>query len=640
MALQAKFNQGQALHQQGKLADAERIYREILRQEPNHFDALNMLGVIALQTRHLEQAVELIGKAIALKPDDAAAYFNRGIALGNLKRPVDALASYDKAIALKPDSAEAHNNRGLALVNLKRLEDALESFDKAIALKSDYAEAHNHRGIVMGNLKRHEDALASLDKTIALKPDFADAYHNRGNALQALKRHEDALASYDTAIALKSDYAEAYINRGIALGSLKRPEDALASYDTAIALKPDYAEAYINRGIALGSLKRPEDALASYDKAIALKPDSAEAHNNRGLALRNLKRPEDALASYDKAIALKPDYANAQWDRSLCLLLMGRFEQGWLQYEWRKKRDNPIAARSYSQPLWLGEENIAGRTLFIYFEQGLGDTIQFCRYAKLAAARQAKVIMSVQQPLFGLLKQFSPTIQIIGENEVPMDFDYHCPLLSLPLAFKTTLSNIPATIPYLKSNSAKSLFWKEKLGEKNKLRIGLVWSGGFRLNQPELWSVNKRRNIPLAKLAVLKHPEIAFYSVQKGQPAESELAELIRKNWDGPCVFDFTSLLSDFSDTAALVDNLDLVISVDTSTAHLAGALGKPVWILNRFDPDWRWLLDRTDSPWYPTVKLYRQQKAGDWNDVVQRVQNGFDLTSVRSGMRSHHFDQ
>ncbi len=280
----------------------------------------------------------------------------------------------------------------------------------------------------------------------------------------------------------------------------------------------------------------------------------------------------------------------------------------------------------FPQPLWLGEQDIAGKTLFLWWEQGLGDTIQFCRYATLAEARGAQVVMSVQQPLRELLKRISPTIRIVEQDEVPADFDYHCPLLSLPVAFGTTLETIPAKIPYLRSNSEKSLFWQEKLGEKNKPRVGLVWSGGFRPDQPEVWSVNRRRNIPLATLAALKNPDIEFYSLQKGQPAESELAELVRGNWDGPRLIDFTSLLNDFSDTAALIENLDLVISVDTSTAHLAGALGKPVWILNRFDTDWRWLLERTDSPWYPTAKLYRQEKAGDWDAVVRRVKT--DLMS------------
>ena len=375
MALETKFKQGLALHQQGKLMEAEQIYLEVLRQQPKHFAALHLLGVIALQTRRTERAIELIRKAIKL---------NRKIAA---------------------------------------------------------------------------------------------AHSNLGNALQDLKRHTDALASFDRAIALKPDYAAAHYNRGNVLMLLQRPADALASFDRVIALQPDYAEAYNNRGNVLMLLQRPADALANFDNAIALKPDYAEAYTNRGNALQDLKRHADALASFDKAIELKPDYAEAHWNQSACLLLTGRFEQGFRQYEWRKKRDQPSGVRTYSQPLWLGEENIAGKTLFIYSEQGLGDTIQFCRYGKLAEARRAKVIMSVQGALFELLKQISPTIQIIGPNEVPIYFDYHCPLLSLPLAFGTTLETIPAEHDYLKADEKLRGVWSARLPPKTKPRIGVVWSG-------------------------------------------------------------------------------------------------------------------------------------------------------------------
>ena len=574
-SLQDRFMQGVALHQQLKLADAERIYIEVLQHQPNHFDALHLLGVIAIQTKRTVRGTELITKAIGLNAKVAAAHSNLGNALRDLKRAEDALASYDRAIALKPDSAETYYNRGLALQDLKRPEDALASYDKAIALK----------------------------------PDFADAYNNRG----------------------------------LALRDLKRPEDVLASYDKVIALNPDYAEAHNNRGIALRDLKRPEDALANHDRAIALKPDYAEAHYNRALALQDLNCIEDALASYDKAIALKPDYADAFVSQSLFFLMMGRFEQGWRQYEWRKKQNKPIAPRTYPRPLWLGEQNIEGKTLFIHWEQGLGDLIQFCRYAKLAADLGARVILEAPKPLMSLLTTLSGVAQLIEAGSPLPPFDYQCPLLSLPLAFKTTLSSIPATIPYLKCNLEKSRLWKERLGERHKRKVGLVWSGGLRPNQPEMWFIDSRRNIPLDKLAVLKHPDIDFYSLQKGEPAESELAELIRHNWEGPHIVDFTSQLNDFSDTAALVENLDLVVTVDTSTAHLAGALGKPVWILNRFDTCWRWLLNRNDSPWYPTVKLYRQEKAGHWDDVVRRIKMDLDVFSARpdrAAVASGHFGQ
>ena len=366
-ALHAKFMQGVALHQQGKLAEAARIFEEVLRQQPNNFAALHLLGVIAAQTRRTERAVELLrkaigvnakvaaahsnlgialrnlkrldealasyDKAIALKPDYAEAYSSRGTALHDLKRPEEALASYNKAISLKPDYAEAHNNRANTLLDLKRPEEALASYDRAIALKPGYAEAHNNRGSALHGLKRPEEALASYDKAIALKPDYAEAYGNRAIVLHELKCRDKALASYDKAIALKPDYAEAYSNRGNALQELKRPGEALASCDQAIALKPDYAEAYCNRGTALHDLKRPKDALASYDKAIALKPNYAEAYNNRGSALLDLNRPDEALASYDRAIALKPDYAEAYGNRAIALHGLKRPEEALANYD-------------------------------------------------------------------------------------------------------------------------------------------------------------------------------------------------------------------------------------------------------------------------------------------------------------------
>jgi hypothetical protein len=263
----------------------------------------------------------------------------------------------------------------------------------------------------------------------------------------------------------------------------------------------------------------------------------------------------------------------------------------------------------------------------LFEEQGLGDTIQFCRYVPLVAQRGARVILEVPPQLTRLAASLSGVAQVVETGHPLPAFDLHCPLLSLPLAFKTELATIPAAIPYLKADPDQSKAWQDRLGAKTKSRVGLVWSGGIRSNQPV--SVNQRRNIPLAKFAALKHPGVDFYSLQKGQPGESELTDLKRSQWSGPNILDFTGALKDFADTAAFIDNLDLVITVDTAAAHLAGALGKPVWILNRFDTDWRWLLDRADSPWYPTAKIYRQDTAGDWDSVLQRVKT--DLIGFQS---------
>jgi hypothetical protein len=360
--------------------------------------------------------------------------------------------------------------------------------------------------------------------------------------------------------------------------------------------------------------------MASYSRAIAVKPDCAEAYLNRGAVLSQLNEVDDAIANYERAIEIEADFAEAHLNRAMALLLKGDYANGWSAYEWRWKieaRATQQDSRWLSRPLWLGKESLTGMTILLRSEQGLGDTIQFCRYVKAVAALGAKVVLQVQAPLKSLLARMPGVSQIIGEGDEPPDFDYRCPLLSLPLAFKTTLATVPADVPYLHVDPEKALFWPRALGQKTKPRVGLIWSGGLRPNLPELWSVNNRRNVPLAGLLSLRHPDVEFYSLQKGQPAEGELAQL---RCSGQPIIDHTARLSDFSDTAALIDQLDLIISVDTSTAHLAGALGKPVWILNRYDTCWRWMLGRLDSPWYPTLRLYRQERPGAWQGVIERA--------------------
>jgi tetratricopeptide (TPR) repeat protein len=622
------FQQALQLHQQGRLDRAEHHYKAILAAQPNHFDAKHLLGVLRYQQGRNQEALEHISAALKLNPNSAAALSNFGLVLEKLGRSADALASYDKALALKPDYAEALNNRGIALRNLKRPADALASYDKALALNPNYVDALCNRGIALRELKRPANALASYDKALALKPDHAEALWDRGNALRDLKRPAEALASYDKALALKPNYVEALCKRGDALVDLNRPADALASYDEALALKPDYVEALCNRGNALRDLNRPADALASCEKALALKPDYVDALGNRGNALVDLKRPADALASYNEALALKSDSVEVHWNRSLCLLLMGHFERGWRQYEWRRKRGEWIA-RSYPKPLWLGEEDIAGKRLFIHYEQGLGDTIQFCRYAKLIEARGAKVTMSVQQSLCRLLKQISPTIRIIKQNEIPTGFDYHCSLLSLPLALGTTLETIPAEPHYLRPDEGLRISWSARLPPKTNQRIGVVWSGS---------TVHKNnRSIELEQFLPILSIDADWICLQK-EIREKDLA-LLRQ--DGRIAF-FGAEQRDFSDTAALLDLMDLVVTIDTSVAHLAGAMGKPVWILLPHNPDWRWLLDRDDSPWYPSARLFRQQQIGNWAQVIDRVKSelcsGYrkpDIVGSRCGMLS-----
>lgn len=564
-SLDAKLQQAIALHQQGHLMRARSIYEKILKIQPRHFDALHLSGVIAAQTNDPARAVQLIGKAIGIDPNNAAAYCNQGSAFRELGQLESALACYDRAIAIRPN----------------------------------YAEAYINRSIVQRELRQWDAALESCDQAIAILPNHAEAYCGRGKVFKELKQWDAALASYDR----------------------------------AIALKPNFAEAYSERGIALRELSQWDAALGSYERAIAIDGNHVNAYLNRGNVLKEINELEAALASFNHAISIKADFATAHCNRSTILLLRGDFENGWRDYEWRWKDKHSTVIkqkRNFPQPLWRGGKSLAGKTILLHHEQGLGDTLQFCRYATLVADLGARVILQVPKPLCSLLTSIEGVSQVVAEGEALPAFDTFCPLMSLPLAFGTTLSTIPARVPYVTSATDKTRFWKEKLGEKTRPRVGLVWSGGFRTNRPEVWAVHNRRNIPLAKLVSLKHPEIEFFSLQKGQPAESELADLTSNGWDGPAMIDHASLLHDFSDTAALIELLDLVISVDTSTAHLAGALGKPVWLVNRFDTCWRWLLDRTDSPWYPTARIYRQTQVGDWDDVVERVRK--DLPQVLTG--------
>jgi tetratricopeptide (TPR) repeat protein len=592
--LAAHLQRAVALHQRGELAPARAIYEQILAAQPRHFDALHMLGVITAMT----------GK------------------------PREALAWMDRAIDVDPRNGVVLNNRGLARQELGEFAAALRDHERALAIDARYHEAHFARGNALKGLRRWEEALVSYRRAIALHPDHAPAVCNSGVVLMEMKRWDAALACFDRALMIKPDFAEAYNNRGNVLCEQQHWPAALASYERALALNPRYAAAHCNRAFVLYELMRWEEALASCDRAIALDPDYAAAHTNRGGVLRSLQRLDAAVASFDRAIALRPDLVTAHVNRSMALLLAGDFERGWLGYEWRWRGESGWCSsdrRSFAQPLWRGDAPLGGKTILIYAEQGLGDTIQFCRYAKELVARGARVILEVPETLLRLLSGLEGVAQVVARGAPLPEFDCYCPLLSLPLACGTTLTSIPAPTAYLSGGIERGRRWQEKLGPRGKPRVGIAWSGGFRPNQPELWAANDRRNIPLTALAPLEHPGIEFYSLQKGQPAESTLAELIARGWDGPALADFAGELNDFADTAALIEQLDLVISVDTSIAHLAGALGKPVWILNRFDSCWRWMLERSDSPWYPSARIYRQRRPGEWDAVVASVRRDLE---------------
>ena len=615
------LQQALAFHRNAELARAKLLYEEILSLDPKHFDALQLLGTIATQTKQWDLALDRFEQALIINSSSASLFYNRGLVLQELRRFNEALESYERAVNLKPDYAEAHSNQGVILKNLGHLESALVSFDKALSYQPFDVRAHSNRAVVLKDLNRLNESLSSCEMAIKLDPNFAEAHYNKGNVLQELKRFEPALQSYENAIKIKCDYPEAHLNRGSVLKELNRNGEALACFDEAIKLRADYCEAYFNRGMVLYQLNRSDEALINYDTAIQLKDDYVDCYLNRGVILQERMLLDEALESYEKAIAIK-DLAEAHWNKSLVLLAKGDFEKGFAEYEWGQKTKKPQRGNvtHFTQPLWLGRESLQNKTILIYSEQGLGDTLQFCRYVKLVKELGARVLLEVQKPLFNVLQNLDGIDLLLIEGGQIPEFDYQCPLLSLPLAFNTRLNTVPNQIPYILADTQKVAYWRAKLGTAKKPRVGLVWSGGFRPDQPEVWAVNARRNIPLHFLAELKTDGVEFFSLQKGEPAESEFKELMKNGWNGPEIIDYTDELKDFSDTAALIHNLDLVISVDTSTAHLAAAMGKPVWILNRFDTCWRWLLEIEDSPWYPSVTLFRQSKTGDWSDVIARV--------------------
>jgi len=443
--------------------------------------------------------------------------------------------------------------------------------------------------------------------------EAAEALKQRGDLLRQAQRPLEALQSYEQALMLKPDFAEALKNRGNALRELGRPAEALASYQQALGVQPDYVDALNNCGVTLQELDRPELAIAYYRQALQLKPEAAGTLTNCGVTLQDLGLPGEALTCYQRALQLQPESAAAHLGAGLCYLLLGDFANGWQEYEWRWQT-GPYAAfkRACTEPLWLGLSSLAGKTILLHAEQGLGDTIQFCRYVSELAALGATVLLEVQPTLKSLLAQLPGVAGVYASGEVLPRFDYHCPLLSLPLALRTQLATIPAQTCYLRADPEKTAYWVARLRGSDKPLIGLAWSGN------PAHAADHHRSIPLAQLAPFFSGPLAgkvnFVSVQT-QVRDADRAALSQFG-----ILDVASELNDFTDTAALLAGVDHVITVDTVAAHLAGALGRPTTLMLPYRPDFRWLLERADSPWYASLDLVRQEQRGDWGCAIARV--------------------
>ena len=509
--------------------------------------------------------------------------------------------------------AEGHCNLGVALQRADRLDEAAGSFRQAIAAKPDFVEAHWLLADILQRQGQLDPAIASYRRALELKPDNAAAYSRLAQALQQAERLEEAVESYRRALALNPDHADAHNNLGVALAEQGRWAGAAESHRRAIELDPDHAEAHSNLGSALISLGQPGAAIECLQRAIEVKPSLAGAYANLGAARVAQNRPGEAIEAYLRGLAHAPDDADLHTNLAFAQLATADFDSGWQEFEWRW-RTRQLRPRRFAQPLWAGAE-IGDRVVLLHAEQGFGDTIQFCRYAPLVAGK-SRVILEVPRPLVRLLSSLEGISCIVAEGDPLPPFDLHCPLLSLPRAFGTSLATIPGEVPYLEADATQVTAWRDRLAELAGLRVGLAWAGGARASEPRLQAVARRRSIELNDFAALAGlVGVSFVSLQIG-----EAAAQTRSPPPGLRLYDRTGEIDDFADTAALIEALDLVISVDTAVAHLAGALGKPVWLLNRFDTDWRWLLEREDSPWYPTMRIFRQPAAGDWGAVIDRV--------------------
>lgn len=590
LTIQQAFDQAVQYHQSGQLQEAERLYRQILAQEPGHANAMHNLGLAAYQAGRNDLAVDLIRRAIVLKPDFAEAHCNLGNALRGQGQLEEAVAAYHQAVAFRPDFAEAHYNLGIVLKELGRLDDAIITFRRAIALNPDSPAAHVNLGNALRDRGQLDAAVAAFRQAIVLKPNYVEAHHNLGNVLRARGDLDEAIAAHRQVVALTPNYAEGHSNLGVSLANHGRLDEAIASFRQAIVLRPNYAEAHYNLGIALADQGRLDESIAAYRQAIALRPDSAEAHHN--------------LA----------------WP----LLLRGEFAAGWEEFEWRFRVRSFGYNRGFYQPQWDGSD-LTGKTILLHAEAGHGDTVQFVRYAPLVAHRGGHVILECQPALVSLLAQVPGIERVIPYGDPLPHFDCQIHLLSLPRIFHTTLDNIPRSVPYLAAPAERARLWKERLREDRGLKVGLVWAGSDKVRDPRKRTASLSVLAPLASVA-----GVQFYSLQKGEAAHQAAHPP-----QGMPIIDWTEELHDFADTASLMDHLDLIISVDTGVVHVAGAMGKPVWVLLPFIADWRWLLAREDSPWYPTLRLFRQSKRGEpWEDVAARMSKALEdeFTSLRRG--------
>ena len=644
------FLTAHSIYKAGRTIEAANVLRDSLRKDPTHAPSFHLLGIIEAKNKRLEIALKCLDAAVAIEPRHPPYLVDRANVIASLGRPEDALSAYDQALSIDPRLAEAWSNRGQALRLLKRTDEAIVSFERAIALKPDFIDANCFLGDALMEKSSFEGGVRAYTRTLELNPahflallnrgncytglgkfdlavndykalvsavpEHADAQGQLANAYIGLEKFKPALDAADRAIAIQPGNSDWYLHRGKALAGLGRPKEALVTFEKAESLGCARTTTLLLRGSVLLDTNRIEEAIVLYEEGMRVDPASAVWPYNRGFALARLRRYREALIAYDSAISLDPNHATAHWNSALALLAQGD-PRGWELYEWRWKllEGGPEpSSQPQGIPRWLGHEPIEGKRILISAEQGLGDTIMFSRYGPLVTQLGATVHMGVQKGLVRVFKTL-PGIASVIPREIPTSltaFDYYCPLMSLARIFNCDFTNIPwGTEPYLKTDPELLAQWQKRMTtddrQPDQLLVGIMWSG------KKVKSLGVR-SMDLATMLGLSHERIKLISLQKDLPQDD--LELLQARG----IPHFGDEQADFADAAAMIELCDVVVTIDTSIAHLAGALGKETWVMLQYDAEWRWLENRSDSPWYPLARLFRQPTHGDWVSVVDEV--------------------
>lgn len=674
----------------GRPEQADALCAEVLRAEPDHVPALHLAAVAAFVTDRAIDGAALLGRLFDIDPDHAPALVTLGDALAVKGEHEGAVAAFERALRRRPDDAGLHNKLGVALGELARFGEAEVAYRRAIVLDAHLTRACFNLGVALAEQGRLAEAEEAYRALIAREPAYRGAWLNLGDVLSGQGRPGEAAAAYRRALdadpddpgllcslgaalyrqGLLGDAIEQY-RRAVALGpdniaalrllglllhedgqlreaaevyrrtfaldpadhviatnlgacysELGALDDAIASCEHALLLKPDHAPAYTNLGIIFEKQERVADAVAAHRCAVAADPGYAKGHANLAVALRNAGEIDEALVVSRHAVALDPEQPLAQYNHAHFLLMNGDFANGFEAYRWRRKsRLLSDGDPTFSEPEWQGEP-LDGRTLLLFAEYGLGDALHFVRYLPMVTARGGHIVLQVQPALASLLRTL-PDVTVIPRGEPLPPFDLQLPLMSLPRVFGTTLDTIPADVPYLHADPARLLRWRAALADATALKVGVAWAGNIRHKGDRQRSLSAEAVLPR-----LVMPGVQLYSLQK-EPRPDDDRVLAALNRD---IVDLAPALGDFADTAAAVASLDLVIAVDTSVAHLAGALGRPVWMLTPYALDWRWLCDREDTPWYPTMRLFRQRRPREWDDPLMRLSAALAVLAAKAG--------